>query len=169
MFIGLGVWSWSMVQFMLVVTTAFNFRRKPSLQDNSAVNEDSWDKSEAVSILMVFFMQDGPFLIVRLYAILYIRMTDYYTIFFFSLKNMLTLILGLYRLMVLWHCVSREGNDLLSMEEIAKSKESLATIVSEKGTKGMGRRSKQKSKSKESLSNLDSSTGVKTKNKKNKR
>ena len=165
MYIGLAVWSWSMVQFTLVVTTAFSFRRKPVVDiDGSypAENSDSWDKSEALSILMVFFMQDGPFLIVRLYAIFYINMIDYYTNLFFSLKNILTLILGLYRLMVLLQCVSREGNDLLSMEEIAKSKESLATIESEMGTKKNGKL-KKKSKSKESLSSIKPANKMKRK------
>ena len=166
MLIGLGVWSWSMVQFTFVVTTAFGFRRQKSLQENHATgNSENWDTSEAISILMVFFMQDGPFLVVRIYAILNIPLSDYYTIFFFSLKNILTLILGVYRLMVLWRCVSREGNDLLTMEEIARSKESLATIESEIGRKNWN---KKKSKSKESLSTMNSYSGSNKKAKKHK-
>lgn len=163
MFIGLGFWSWSMAQFTLVVTTAFGFRRRPEVNENhnEAMTVD-WDRSEILSILSVFFMQDGPFLALRIYAIFFIRLSNYFTIFFFSLKNILTLILGLYRLMVLWGCVSREGNDLLTMEEIAKSKESLATIESETGKK---KKTKKKWKGKEPLS-VNSNSGVnKTKKK----
>ena len=160
--IGLSVWSWSMVQFTLVVTTAFGFRPKTSLQENqrlSAAVRASWDRSEAASIFMIFVMQDGPFLVVRLYTILNIPLSDYYTIFFFSLKNMLTLFLGLFRLMVLFHCISREGNDLLTMEEIAKSKESLATIESEIGSSKRKKGQLKKCKSKDSLATVNSTTG----------
>lgn len=168
MYIGLGVWSWSMAQFTFVVTTAFGFRRKISVEEDSSAKESAgWDTSEAVSILMVFFMQDGPFLVVRLYAIFQLQLSDYYTIFFFSLKNILTLILGLYRLLVLFRCVSREGNDLLTMEEIAKSKESLATIESEMGTSSRKKAKLKKCKSKESLASVGSNTKAKKKKRHN--
>ena len=159
--IGLGVWSWSMVQFTLVVTTAFGLRRKTSVDANQRLSvavRSSWDRSEAASIFMIFAMQDGPFLVVRLYIIFNIALSDYYTIFFFSLKNLLTLILGLYRLMVLFDCISREGNDLLTMEEIAKSKESLATIESEMGSSKQKKGKLTKGKSKDNLANIKSNS-----------
>ena len=159
--IGLGVWSWSMVQFTLVVTTAFGFRQKTNLEANqrlSAAVRSSWDRAEAASIFMIFVMQDGPFLAVRLYTIFNIPLSDYYTVFFFSLKNLLTLILGLYRLMVLFRCVSREGNDLLTMEEIAKSKESLATVESEIGSGKQKKGKLKKGKSKDSVAAVISNT-----------
>lgn len=140
----LGVWSWSLVQFILVITTSFTFRR----QQRQSGSSGSQDRSEIFSILMVFFMQDGPFLVARCYAILQLHIFEY-LIIFFSLKNILTLVLGLYRLLVLCNCISREGNDLLRKSEIARSMESLddfdtASIVPKK--KGKKNKSKDKDK-----------------------
>lgn len=127
----LGVWSWSLVQFILVITTSFTFRRQQRQSGSK-----SQDTSEIMSILMVFFMQDGPFLLARCYAILYIHIFEY-LIIFFTLKNFLTLILALYRLLVLCGCISKEGNDLLRKSEIARSLDSLddldaVTVVQKK-------------------------------------
>jgi len=80
---------------------------------------------------MVFFMQDGPFLFTRLYAIS-LGVTNF---MFFTLKNFITLILGLYRLLVLCGCIGREGNDLLRKSEIARSMDDLTfdDNISKKG------------------------------------
>ncbi|WAR25513.1 TMM26-like protein [Mya arenaria] len=126
----LGVWSLSLVQFVVVITTAFTFRRKQRLPvlgtDAGRGDDGSEDKSEVLSILMVFFMQDGPFLVARVYMV-YLGVVDY-MILFFTLKNLLTLVLGLYRFCVLCGCVANEGNDLLRKSEIARSMESLDTL-----------------------------------------
>ncbi|XP_053378264.1 transmembrane protein 26-like [Mercenaria mercenaria] len=118
-YVVLGVWSWSLVQFIIVITTSFAIRR----QERHAGSR-SQDRSEILSVLMVLFMQDGPFLGARCYAIFYVHVFEY-LIIFFSLKNMLTLVLGFYRLLVLCDCISTEGHDLLRKSEIARSMESL--------------------------------------------
>lgn len=117
--------SLSLVQFIVVITTAFTFRRSQRRQHRNENSEttDADDKSEILSILMVFFLQDGPFLVTRCYA-LSLHVTDY-KIVFFTLKNFITLVFGLYRLLVLCGCIGIEGNDLLRKSEVARSMESL--------------------------------------------
>ncbi|KAH3727511.1 hypothetical protein DPMN_053450 [Dreissena polymorpha] len=127
----LAVWSWSLLQFTVVITTAFTFRRRrgretePGGGGTHSANSRE-DISETLSIMMVLLMQDGPFLVTRGYMIS--KGVFNYMIMFFSLKNALTLILGLYRLCVLYGCVTREGNDLLRKSEIARSLDSLDDI-----------------------------------------
>ena len=133
----LGIWSWSLLQFIFVVTTSFTYKReerKSTINPESGVSAtERADKAEVLSILMVFLMQDGPFLLVRCYAIFMLNMHQYLTIFF-SLKNVLTLVLGIYRLIVICGCVEKEGNDLLSKEEIARSQQAL-DVIAETSTK----------------------------------
>ncbi|KAL4227050.1 hypothetical protein ACF0H5_015025 [Mactra antiquata] len=128
-YIVLGVWSWSLIQFIVVITTSFVFRKRQGQHDagNKASVEKSENRSEKLSILMIFFMQDGPFLATRIYVVFWLRAFDD-QIIFFSLKNVLTIILAMYRLLVLNGCVSKEGNDLLRKSEIARSLESLDDI-----------------------------------------
>lgn len=152
-YVVLGVWTWSLVQFIVVITTAFHFRkRQDPTSGNDKAFKDSEDASEKLSILMIFFMQDGPFLVTRIYAIFWLGAFDY-QIIFFSLKNLLTIILGLYRLLVLYGCVTKEGNDLLRKSEIARSMESLDELDSVSTVnecKKPKKKGKKKKKSKES-------------------
>ncbi|XP_076448257.1 uncharacterized protein LOC143284980 [Babylonia areolata] len=67
--------------------------------------------SELWAILVVFFLQDGPFLANRLVVMLYFKVFNY-TIIFFICKNLLVLALQTYRVIVLF------------MESRAKVKES---------------------------------------------
>lgn len=125
----LGVWSWSLLQFMPVITTSFHFRRTQTLSrgTDSRVERNSEEKSEVVSILMVLFMQDGPFLFIRCGVIFHLNVFDS-LIIFFSVKNLITVLLSCYRAMILCGCFSVEGNDLLRKSEIARSMESLDAI-----------------------------------------
>lgn len=131
-YVVLGVWSWSLVQFTIVITTSFHFRRHQQHQQRESTvqqiaAETKEDRSEILSIMLALFMQDGPFLLVRCYSIKVLHVIDY-LIIFFSLKNFLTLILGLYRLLVLCGCIGKEGDDLLRKSEIARSMEILDDI-----------------------------------------
>ncbi|XP_060593509.1 transmembrane protein 26-like [Ruditapes philippinarum] len=142
-YVVLGVWSWSLVQFVVVITTSFAIKR----HERNTVSR-SQDRSEILSVLMVLFMQDGPFLGVRCYAIFYIHISEY-LIMFFSLKNALTLILGFYRLLVLCDCISTEGNDLLRKSEIARSMESLDDLEMEEDfSKKKGKKRKKDTRNK---------------------
>lgn len=128
----LGVWSWSLMQFTVVVTSPFSVKtnkKKLTPSTNTLRDEGSMeDMSETLSILMVFFMQDGPFLVVRGYTILHIGVSDDKMIFF-TLKNILTLSLGIYRLFVLCGLISKEGNDLLRKSEVVRRQISIDALT----------------------------------------
>ncbi|XP_076015109.1 transmembrane protein 26-like [Genypterus blacodes] len=92
-YIILAVWSWSMLQFPFHVTvvTRTNLARVSILAHHST---DMW------SIVETLFIQDGPFMVVR------VTVMTYYGVFhqmlvFFTIKNFLVVILNLYRLVVL--------------------------------------------------------------------
>lgn len=126
-FVVLGVWSWSLMQFIPVITTSFHFRRHQTSSRQNNRDTETDDNSEVLSILMVLFMQDGPFLLIRIYSVFVLRVFDY-LIVFFALKNFITVSLGCYRALILCGCCSKEGDDLLRKSEIARSMESLDAI-----------------------------------------
>ncbi|XP_028982819.1 transmembrane protein 26-like isoform X2 [Betta splendens] len=97
-YIILAVWTWSMLQFPLhlsVVNT--KSEREDDAPETSLLvkhSTDIWNVMEAL------FIQDGPFLVVRL------TVMTYYNVFhqmlgFFAIKNFLVVVLNLYRLAVI--------------------------------------------------------------------
>ncbi|XP_036402869.1 transmembrane protein 26-like [Megalops cyprinoides] len=97
-YIILGVWTWSMLQFPLhlaVVTSRpeeFGEGQRDSLLTRHST--DMWNIVESL------FIQDGPFLIVRLIVIIYFEVFHQMLVFF-AIKNFLVVILNLYRLCVI--------------------------------------------------------------------
>ena len=107
----LVVWTISLLQFTVVLTT--------KSEGNKSVEEDLGDQSdgnapsncvkcsccasEIWSICVTMFMQDGPFLSLRLYVIIK-NLTLSYTVLFFTLKNLLMLMIQTYRLFVIGCC-----------------------------------------------------------------
>ncbi|XP_046888621.1 transmembrane protein 26b [Hypomesus transpacificus] len=96
-YIILGVWTWSMLQFPLHISVL----NAPVVQSEgqggsllSRLKMDIW------SIVGSFFIQDGPFLVVRLTVIVYFNVVHQMLIFF-CIKNFLVVILNLYRLFVI--------------------------------------------------------------------
>lgn len=67
------------------------------LQDESLLNKHSTDIWSTVEAL---FIQDGPFLVVRLTVMIYYKIFHQMLVFF-AMKNFLVVILNLYRLLVL--------------------------------------------------------------------
>merc|ERR1711953_1599366 len=111
----LGFWSWSLVQFILVVTGTTKARTKMTeiygSQGGSPVMvieeevemtawESFWSNPEVWSILTTVVLQDGPFLSMRMY-IIFGRNVVHPTILFFTIKNGLVLMLETYRLAVI--------------------------------------------------------------------
>ncbi|CBY31384.1 unnamed protein product [Oikopleura dioica] len=107
----LGFWSWSLVQFILVVTGTTKARTKMTeiygSQGGSPVMvieeevemtawESFWSNPEVWSILTTVVLQDGPFLSMRMY-IIFGRNVIHPTILFFTIKNGLVLMLETYR------------------------------------------------------------------------
>ncbi|TWW78324.1 transmembrane protein 26-like isoform X2 [Takifugu flavidus] len=96
----LAVWTWSMLQFPLhlaVVNSKPGREAEEGLQDESLWHKHSTD---IWSIVEVLFIQDGPFLVVRLTVMTYYEVFHQMLVFF-AIKNFLVIILNLYRLFVL--------------------------------------------------------------------
>ena len=101
----LGSWSFSLMQFTLVLTVTKGRKTRAvgvTPKPETAKNEDRSCKcceTEIWSILTAMFMQDAPFLAIRLYVMIK-NQTLTYNILFFTFKNALILGMQLYRLFV---------------------------------------------------------------------
>lgn len=97
-YIILAVWTWSMLQFpfhFAVVNTDQD--GDEGLQEASLLKKHSTD---VWSIVEALFIQDGPFLVVRLTVMTYFDVFHQMLVFF-AIKNLLVVILNLYRLVVI--------------------------------------------------------------------
>uniref|UniRef100_A0A3P9NR45 Transmembrane protein 26 n=1 Tax=Poecilia reticulata TaxID=8081 RepID=A0A3P9NR45_POERE len=92
----LGVWTWSMLQFPCHLCVVFFFS---SIQGDSLWSNRSTDLWSIVEIL---FIHDGPFLVVRLIVMIHFG-TFHQMLVFFAFKNFLVVILNVYRLYILYH------------------------------------------------------------------
>ena len=120
-YIVLGVWSLSLLQFILVLTSTFKDNKQTETvahldPDTQRFFEDTENELELVSLLMSILLQDGPFVVIRFYTIFSVGVNDY-LIIFFALKNIMTLILGLFRILVLCGFIAKDGNDILILEK----------------------------------------------------
>uniref|UniRef100_A0A672GRR1 Transmembrane protein 26b n=1 Tax=Salarias fasciatus TaxID=181472 RepID=A0A672GRR1_SALFA len=88
-YIILAVWTWSMLQFPLHISGRLGRRPLPPLppQDGHLEHDGA------------LFIQDGPFLAVRLIVMIYFDVVHQMLIFF-AIKNFLVVILNVYRLLV---------------------------------------------------------------------
>ncbi|XP_073346500.1 transmembrane protein 26b [Pagrus major] len=96
-YIILAVWTWSMLQFPLhfsVMGATSEDLSEPAPSLLSHLRTDIWSTVEAL------FIQDGPFLVVRLTVMIYFNVVHQMLIFF-AIKNFLVVILNVYRLSVL--------------------------------------------------------------------
>ncbi|KAJ8372694.1 hypothetical protein AAFF_G00280230 [Aldrovandia affinis] len=96
----LAVWTWSMLQFPLHVAVVTS-RPEESIEGHgdsllSRRSTDMW------SIVGSLFIQDGPFLVVRLIVIIYYKVFHQMLVFF-AIKNFLVVILNLYWLCIICH------------------------------------------------------------------
>ncbi|XP_074532390.1 transmembrane protein 26-like [Halichoeres trimaculatus] len=99
-YIILAVWTWSMLQFPLHLAVV---NSKPDVEDElgeqkvsllTNYSTDMWNIVEAL------FIQDGPFLVVRLTVMTYFDVFHQMLVFF-AIKNFLVVILNFYRLAVI--------------------------------------------------------------------
>ncbi|XP_078129216.1 transmembrane protein 26-like [Sander vitreus] len=105
-YIILAVWTWSMLQFPLhlaVVNSKPDSEGEHGVQEMSLLTKHSTDMW---SILEALFIQDGPFLVVRLTVMTYYEVFHQMLVFF-AIKNFLVVILNLYRSVVLCQDSSR--------------------------------------------------------------
>ncbi len=100
----LSIWSWSLLQFTLVLTQKVQSKKsKVKLQEKKkgclynttkvCCSVDVW------SVLINIILQDAPFFIFRLLLIVYFEIISYMNIFF-TCKNTLVIVLQFYRLIV---------------------------------------------------------------------
>ncbi|KAL7861676.1 hypothetical protein SRHO_G00131170 [Serrasalmus rhombeus] len=106
-YIILAVWTWSMLQFPLhlaVVTSKPGESREEQVEEQQGCcrnillerhSTDIWNIVESL------FIQDGPFLVVRLTVIIYFEVFHQMLVFF-AIKNFLVVILNFYRLVVIF-------------------------------------------------------------------
>lgn len=101
----LSIWSWSLLQFTLVLTANPNKSKKPKVRVKQGCchtakkvccSVDVW------SILINIILQDAPFFTFRLLLIVHYKIISYMNIFF-TCKNTLVIILQFYRLIVVQH------------------------------------------------------------------
>ncbi|KAM6997570.1 transmembrane protein 26-like [Tautogolabrus adspersus] len=99
-YIILAVWTWSMLQFPLhlsVVNNKPDSEGEPGAQEGSLFTKHSTDMWNTVEAL---FIQDGPFLVVRLTVMTYFDVFHQMLVFF-AIKNFMVVILNFYRLAVI--------------------------------------------------------------------
>jgi len=98
----LGIWSWSVLQFTMVFTATKAPRREvvSAAAAPQAAPGDSCCTPDVVGIIMSIFMQDGPFLVLRMLLIFKYSVFSY-TNMFFTCKNTLVCMLLMYRLIVI--------------------------------------------------------------------
>ena len=103
------VWAWSLFQFTLVLTASSGRKARGG---GGARGADSagcctsccmgyFSNPDVWGMLLTLFLQDLPFLVARCYFIFELNMRSQMMIFF-TLKNLLVVLLQVYRLGVLW-------------------------------------------------------------------
>ncbi|CAL9687770.1 unnamed protein product [Knipowitschia caucasica] len=104
-YIILAVWTWSMLQFPFHFAVVNSERHsEEAVQEMSLLKKHSTD---VWSIVEALFIQDGPFLVVRFTVMTYFEVF-HQMILFFTIKNLLVVILNLYRLVVI--CQDSRGS-----------------------------------------------------------
>ncbi|KAK7142506.1 hypothetical protein R3I94_012000 [Phoxinus phoxinus] len=102
-YIILGVWTWSMLQFPLhlaVVTSRPQNPDEPTGGEGCCNLLLSRHSTDIWNIVESLFIQDGPFLVVRLIVMIYFDVFHQMLVFF-AIKNFLVVVLNLYRLIVI--------------------------------------------------------------------
>ncbi|XP_068587982.1 transmembrane protein 26-like [Cebidichthys violaceus] len=96
-YIVLAIWTWSMLQFPLHVSVVNAKPDNEGEQEAGEVSLLSKYSKDMWSIVETLFIQDGPFLVVRLTIMIYFKVYHQMLVFF-TVKNFLVIILNLYRL-----------------------------------------------------------------------
>ncbi|XP_037627285.1 transmembrane protein 26 [Sebastes umbrosus] len=104
---GLGLFSWALMQFPLVLTQTQLPKGEPPQRSMGAISRcpgapssfASCCSSEVWSLLLTVGLQDGPFLLYRLYLMIQEQVLNQLMIFF-TCKNILIVLLELYRIFV---------------------------------------------------------------------
>jgi hypothetical protein len=100
----LAVWSASFIQFIPILTQKKRFRkpRRPEVRCLTRVCGEKF--VEFTVTCMSILLQDLPFLVIRLYIIIEVNLITY-SLIFFLLKNIVSLMLLFYRLVIICHAM----------------------------------------------------------------
>lgn len=136
----LCIWTFSLIQFMFVLTSthnpikasaagAFLTGNEEPVEDEDPVQESCLKQmfqTEVWSIFVNFLFQDGPYLAIRLYIMFGVKLLNY-SIIFFTAKNALLTMLLCYRIIVV--CCARKRK-VASVSELSAndSKHSLQMV-----------------------------------------
>lgn len=125
-FATLTVWSVSLLQFTFVLTAAKSPKkiRLGTTEDkyHSVKEKRATFGIEILSLLISFLLMDGPYCALRLYAIIVYKVVSY-GIIFFTCKNILMLVLLLYRLFIICIKFRNRGREKKeALREIAHRK-----------------------------------------------
>ncbi|KAF7695477.1 transmembrane protein 26 [Silurus meridionalis] len=112
--VGLSLFSWALMQFPLVLTQTnppyphTKIHLKPTRPEVLPCHYTSCCSSEIWSLLLTVGLQDGPFLVYRLYLMVRENVLNQLMIFF-TCKNILIVMLELYRISVVHFELHRPG------------------------------------------------------------
>ncbi|XP_072019612.1 transmembrane protein 26-like [Amphiura filiformis] len=109
----LGVWSWSLLQFTLVLTSVSAPRPRMAATKRSRSFCGGCCENEIWALIITMCLQDAPYLAMRLYLIVDLRVINQMMIFF-TVKNSILVILQLYRMGVLC-CMPKEQVEPMDM------------------------------------------------------
>lgn len=99
-YIILAVWTWSTLQFPLHLAVVNSKPESDGEQGVEKVSLLAKHSTDIWGIVEALFIQDGPFLVVRLIVMIYFEVFHQMLVFF-AIKNFLVVILNLYRLIVI--------------------------------------------------------------------
>ncbi|KAE8280861.1 Transmembrane protein 26 [Larimichthys crocea] len=98
-YIILAVWTWSMLQFPFHLAVVDSKSDSEDVEAAQKVSLLTKHRTDMWSIVEALFIQDGPFLIVRLTVMTYFKVF-HQMLCFFAIKNFLVVILNFYRWIV---------------------------------------------------------------------
>lgn len=146
-YVTLGVWTLSLFQFCLILTSTRDIGGKIVAKDTDFQGEIPEDTPEGEkrermpsccdkvfeveiwSLFIAMLLQDGPFLGVRMYAIV-VKGVLSYGILFFTAKNVLMLGLLFYRLVIICHMVHTVNPDDSNSTPLQERRASRAPVKS---------------------------------------
>ncbi|XP_055852850.1 transmembrane protein 26 [Episyrphus balteatus] len=148
-YLTLGIWSWSLLQFTIVLS-ATRARRSRGGGPRDNENHDCCNNCccgiDIWGIVLNVILQDAPFLTFRLLIIFQYKIINYMNVFF-TCKNSLVIVLQLYRLYVVnsefWK--ARKASKALRKSQINKARRRASGdltdvyVISERGTESRRR------------------------------
>ncbi|KAK5645981.1 hypothetical protein RI129_004445 [Pyrocoelia pectoralis] len=108
----LSIWSWSLMQFTVVLTATKSRKSRMSSTEASKRIKSQWCNIDVWGIALNIVLQDAPFLAFRLLLIVHYRIISYMNVFF-TCKNTLVIVLQVYRL----HVVHSETKLLMNTKD----------------------------------------------------